>query len=231
MLAQVLQSLKSTVRAGMTPQEMAQQAKDELQKLGGTPAFLGFENYPDVICISVNNEVQHAIPSKRPFENGDIVNFDFGVRHKGMITDGGLSVCVGNRPSKDQKRLLQGTEEALYAAIDIIKPGVRVGDISAAIERVLRSYGLGIVKDLVGHGVGHELHEEPNIPNYGKAGTGVELRAGMTIAIEPITTLGGSDIFTAHDGWTLLTSDGSISAQFEHTVLVTESGSEILTKL
>lgn len=231
MLAKVLNVLKLATRSGLTPKDMSQMAKAELQKLGGTPAFLGFENYPDVICISVNNEVQHAIPSRRPFKNGDIVNFDFGVRHKGLITDGGLTVCVGNRPTKDQIRLLQGTQEALEAGIAAVKAGNRVGDISAAIERVLKSYKLGIVKDLVGHGVGHELHEEPNIPNYGKADTGPTLQAGMTIAIEPITTLGRPDIFTAHDGWTLLTADGSLSAQFEHTILVTEAGAEILTQI
>jgi methionyl aminopeptidase len=229
-LAAVLDIIQARVRAGMTPQDISAIAKQELKNRGGTPAFLGFENYPDIICISVNNEVQHAIPSKRPFNDGDVVNFDFGVRYGGMVTDGGVSLCIGNRPNKDQARLLQGTAEALEAGIAIVKAGVQVGDISAAIEKVLRSYKLSIVRDLVGHGVGHELHEEPNIPNFGKAGTGARLQAGMTIAIEPITTLGRPDIFTAHDGWTLLTVDGSLSAQFEHTVLVTETGSEILTR-
>lgn len=231
MLATVLQHIRTTATAGMTPKDISQLAKDELRTLGGTPAFLGFQGYSDVICISVNDQVQHSIPNTRPFENGDIVNFDFGVTYKGMITDSGLTVCIGNRPSADQKRLLQGTEEALDEAIAIVKAGIRVGDISAVIERVLKRYKLGIVKDLVGHGVGHELHEEPNIPNYGQAGQGMLLKAGMTIAIEPITTLGGSDIITARDGWTLLSADGSLSAQFEHTVLVKDTGAEVLTAL
>jgi methionyl aminopeptidase len=148
-----------------------------------------------------------------------------------MVTDAGISVCVGGKADADGKRLLDGTEQALYAGIEVVRDGCRVGDISAAVEAVLRRFNLGIVRDLVGHGVGHDLHEPPEIPNYGRAGTGPMLRAGMTIAIEPITTLGDHKIFSAHDGWTLLTVDGSRSAQFEHTVLVTETGYEILTQL
>lgn len=230
MLAGVLEHLKRTVTSGMTPQGASKIAAAELERLGGKPAFKGFEGFPDIICISNNNEVQHSIPSDVPFKDGDIVNFDFGVLHKGMVTDGGLTVCIGGKPDKAGARLLEGTERALYAGIEQVRDGVRVGDISAAIENVLVSYDLGIVRELVGHGVGHELHESPEIPNYGRAGTGPALKAGMTIAIEPITTLGDYRIFQAHDGWTLLTVDGSRSAQFEHTVLVTESGYEILTQ-
>jgi methionyl aminopeptidase len=177
--------------------------------------------------------VQHSIPNDHIFVDGDIVNFDFGVSYNGMITDAGVTVSIGGVEKTDKagRWLLEGTERALYAGIDVVKSGVRVGDISAAIQRVLESYNLGIVRELVGHGVGHELHEEPEIPNYGHAGTGPVLKAGMTIAIEPITTLGSARIFQAHDGWTLLTVDGSRAAQFEHTLLVTEDGSEILTKL
>jgi methionyl aminopeptidase len=149
-----------------------------------------------------------------------------------MITDAGISVCVGQDGlTTDTKRLLEGTQKALQDGLRVVKAGVRVGDISAAIEHTLRTYKLGIVRELVGHGVGHELHEEPEIPNYGKAGRGPVLRAGMTIAIEPITTLGSPDIFQTRNGWTLLTVDSSWSAQFEHTVLVTATGAEILTKL
>jgi methionine aminopeptidase len=166
MLATVLQLIKKQVSAGMTPREVSALAAAELQRLGGTASFKGFEGYPDIICISTNNEV---------------------------------------------------------------RDGARVGDISSAVRAVLRAHDLGIVRELVGHGVGHELHEDPEIPNYGHAGTGPTLKAGMTIAIEPITTLGSPRIFQAHDGWTLLTADGSRSAQFEHTVLVTKDGAEILT--
>ena len=231
MLATVLQLIKREVKAGMTPRDMSRMAANELEKLGGKPSFKGFEGYPDIICISTNNEVQHSIPNDTPFQDGDIVNFDFGVTVKGMVTDAGISVCIGGQPDKAGHRLLEGTERALYAGIDAVKDGARVGDISAAIEKVLRAYDLGIVRELVGHGVGHELHEDPEIPNYGQPGSGPVLKSGQTIAIEPITTLGDHRIFQAHDGWTLLTVDGSRSAQFEHTVLVTKTGHEILTQI
>jgi len=239
MLATVLQLIKRTVHAGMTPKDVSALAAQELQRLGGTATFKGVEgypgypDYPDIICISTNNEVQHSIPNDHVFTDGDIVNFDFGVTYQGMVTDGGISLSIGGLDKADAagKRLLKGTERALYAGIDVVREGTRVGDISAAIQKVLESYELGIVRELVGHGVGHELHEDPEIPNYGRAGTGPVLKAGMTIAIEPITTLGSPRIFQAHDGWTLLTQDGSRSAQFEHTVLVTKDGSEILTQV
>jgi len=233
MLATVLDLIKREVKAGMNPKDVSALAAGELERLGGKPSFKGFEGYPDVICISTNNEVQHSIPNDRPFKDGDIVNFDFGVTVGGMVTDGGVSLCIGG-PEKadgDGRRLLSGTEKALYAGIGAVHEGAHVGDISAAVQAVLEAYRLGIVRELVGHGVGHSLHEDPEIPNYGRAGTGPVLKAGMTIAIEPITTLGSPRIFQAHDGWTLLTQDGSRSAQFEHTVLVTKDGAEILTQI
>jgi len=236
MLATVLQLIKRKVSAGMTPKDVSILAAKELARLGGKPTFRGVEGYtpyPDIICISTNNEVQHSIPNDHVFADGDIVNFDFGVTYKDMVTDGGISLSIGGLDKADTagQRLLKGTEQALYAGIDVVREGTRVGDISAAVQKVLESYNLGIVRELVGHGVGHELHEDPEIPNYGRAGTGPVLKAGMTIAIEPITTLGSPRIFQAHDGWTLLTQDGSRSAQFEHTVLVTKDGSEILTQV
>jgi len=233
MLATVLQMIRKKVRAGMTPKDVSRLAAQELERLGDKPSFKGFEGYPDIICISTNNEVQHSIPNNHVFKDGDIVNFDFGVTYEGMVTDAGISLSIGGVDKADAagKRLLEGTERALYAGIDQVKDGCRVGDISAAVEKVLRSYDLGIVRELVGHGVGHDLHEDPEIPNYGRAGTGPVLKAGMTIAIEPITTLGGHHIFQTRDGWTLMTQDGSRSAQFEHTVLVTQNGCEILTQI
>lgn len=230
-LAKVLKLMVSECSAGKTPRDMSEIAARELQRLGGEPPFLGFHGYPDIICISVNDQVQHAIPTAQPFVDGDVVNFDFGVRYQGMITDAGVTVCVGNKTTSDVQRLLKGTERALYDGLSVIKPGCHVGDISAAVERTLRKYRLGIVRELVGHGVGYELHEEPEIPNYGRAGSGPVLKAGMTIAVEPITTLGDAAIYEASDGWTLLTRDGSLSAQFEHTILVTPAGCEILTTL
>lgn len=228
MLATVLAILEKETAAGLTPKDLATLAGKELTVLGGEPAFKGFHGFPDIICISVNNQVQHAIPGDRPLKTGDIVNYDFGVRYKGMITDGGISVGVGH-VSADVQRLLDGTSRALEAGINEVRAGVQVGDLSAAIEKVLKAHQLGIVRELVGHGVGHFLHEEPNIPNYGKAGKGPVLEAGMTVALEPIANLGAEGIVLDPDGWTLWSADHSWSAQFEHTVLVTEDGSEILT--
>jgi methionyl aminopeptidase len=233
MLATVLDVISAEIKAGMTPKDASSIAGRELEKLGGKPAFKGFEGFPDIICISTNNEVQHSIPNDHVFVDGDIVNFDFGVTYRGMVTDGGTTISIGgtSKADADGKRLLEGTERALYAGIDQVRDGARVGDISAAVQAVLQSYNLGIVRELVGHGVGHELHESPEIPNYGFKGTGPTLKAGQTIAIEPITTLGDHRIFQTRDGWTLMTVDGSRSAQFEHTVLVTSQGAEILTQL
>lgn len=232
MLATVLDVLRQKTAPDLTPKDMSAIAKQELKALGGEPAFLGFFGYPDIICISVNNQVQHSIPNEIPMKAGDVVNYDFGVKYKGMITDAGITVCVGDALTSDTKRLLDGTKRALYDGIHQVKAGARVGDISAAIERTLRKHKLGIVRELVGHGVGYDLHEEePEIPNYGRSGQGPVLKTGATIAIEPITTLGSPAIYQARDGWTLLTQDGSWSAQFEHTVLVTPTGCEILTEL
>jgi methionyl aminopeptidase len=231
MLASVLELMRQKTEAGLTPKNMSDLARKELKSLGGEPAFLGFFGYPDIICISVNNQVQHSIPNNVPFKLGDVVNYDFGVTYKNMITDAGITICVGNTFTADTKRLIQGTQKALHEGLNVVRNGVHVGDVSAAIERSLRKHKLGIVRELVGHGVGHELHEDPEIPNYGRAGTGPVLKAGMTIAIEPITTLGSPNIYQARDGWTLLTQDGSWSAQFEHTILVTQTGCEILTEL
>lgn len=230
-LAHILNVMRTKCKAGLTPKDMSAIAKAELKLAGAKPTFLGYgaNPFPDVMCISVNNQVQHSIPNSRPFQLGDVVNFDFGVTYKGMITDAGITVCVGDKFTPDTKRLIEGTHQALYDGLKQIKDGCRVGDISAAIERTLRQHRLGIVRELVGHGVGHELHEDPEVPNYGIAGTGPVLRAGMTIAVEPITTLGNPAIMEDRDGWTLVTADGKDSAQFEHTVLVTKDGYEILT--
>ena len=230
-LAQVLHVMKTEVQSGLTSKDMSNIAKAELKRLGGKPAFLGYQGFPGIICISVNDQVQHSIPNNKPLADGDIVNFDFGVLYQGMITDGGITVCVGGQPNKEQQRLLNGTEEALMRGLSVVRDGCRVGDISATIEKVLKRHNLGIVRELVGHGVGYKLHEDPEIPNYGTKGRGPVLKAGMTIAIEPIANLGKDDIVHDKDGWTLWTKDGSQSAQFEHTIVVTKEGCEILTKI
>lgn len=231
MLAKVLNHLKKNTEQGITPKDLALIARKELSSLGGEPAFLGYQGFPDVICISVNDQVQHSIPDTRPLINGDVINFDFGVRYKGMITDSGVTIIVGDKPNSNRDaELLKGTKEALDAAISIVRSGVRVGEVSNTIQNVLDKYRLGIVKELVGHGVGHELHEDPEIPNYGSPNSGPLLSAGMTIAIEPITTTGSPDIYIEKDGWTIRTWDGSNSAQFEHTLLVLDNGAEIITQ-
>lgn len=231
MLATVLKELKKRVAVGMSTKELADIAKVELRALGGQPAFLGFHGFPDVLCVSVNDQVVHGIPSTQTtIADGDIVSMDFGVSYQSMITDSAISVVVGNS-TKQKDALLRTTEAAMYAGIDTLKDGVKAGTIGNAVEAVLSKGKYGIVRDLVGHGVGHELHEDPNIPNYGKANTGIALHAGMTIAIEPMATLGKERVYVAADDWTIYTKDGSLAAHFEHTALITEAGSEILTEL
>ena len=231
-LATVLQYLRENIAAGMTTKEVADLAAVKLQSLGGKPAFLGYYGFPDVICISINDEVVHGIPSsKRVIKDGDIVSLDFGVKVNGMITDAAISVVIGEKTSSAKQRLVDITEAALLAGIAKIHDGVHVGTIAHAIEDVLKKQKYGIVRDLVGHGVGHELHEEPNIPNYGKANTGMKLQAGMTIAVEPMATMQDYKVYTDSDGWTVKTADKSLSAHFEHTILITQTGAEILTAL
>ena len=232
MLALVLQKLVSSARAGMTTKDLAVIAGNELKSLGGKPSFLNYQGFPDVLCVSVNDEVVHGIPGDRLLLAGDIVSVDFGVTYRGMITDAARSIVLGGSTSNpaDQK-LVAVTLEALDAGIFMARPQCRVGDISSAIQAVLDRGGYGIIRDLVGHGVGHELHEEPNIPNYGSAGKGPVLEAGMTLALEPMSTRGGHRVRLNADGWTVHTADGTRSAHFEDTILLTDRGAEILTRL
>lgn len=230
MLATVLALIDQKLAIGMSGKDVSELVKTELKALGGKHAFLGYQGFPDVICISVNDEIVHGIPDNRPFQSGDIVSFDYGVTYSGMITDSAFTAVVGGKPKPEIERLVKATERSMYAGIEILKAGVRVGDIAASIQGVLDKEKLGIVRELVGHGVGHELHEDPNIPNYGVPGTGPSLKSGMTIAIEPMATLGDYRVKVDPDGWTIRTTDGSLSAHFEHTVLITDNGAEILTE-
>jgi methionyl aminopeptidase len=221
-LATILQILKTEIAPGMSTQDLADRAAAELKQLGGEPSFKGYQGFPDVICISVNEEVVHGIPSKeRILKDGDLVGLDFGVTVRGMITDAAISVIVGKPKQKGHVDLVRNTEEALMVGIAAVHDQVRTGDIGHAIEKFLKHHNYGIVRDLVGHGVGHELHEDPNIPNYGRANTGPWLEAGMTIAIEPMVTLGTDRVAVADDDWTIRTADGSWAAHFEHTILIT----------
>lgn len=232
MLATVLQFLHDRLEVGMSTKDLAGFANDELKRLGGIPAFLGYQGFPDVICISINEEVVHGIP--RPdkiIADGDIVSLDFGVNYRGMITDSALSLTAGKARSHLHEALVKNTELSLQEGIAVVCDGVQTGDIGHAVEVVLKKYNYGIVRDLVGHGVGHFLHEEPNVPNYGRKHTGSKLAQNMTIAIEPMATLGTDRVTVADDGWTILTADNSWSAHFEHTILITEDGAEIITKI
>lgn len=230
MLESVLLHVISNTKPGVSTKDLATLAKKKLLKEGGKPAFLGLYGFPDVMCISVNDEVIHGIPKINKIVNdGDIVSIDFGVNFEGMITDAARTYVVGNTKAAD-KLLIQKTEEALLKGISVIKNTTSISNISHAIESTLSKANLGIVKEYVGHGVGHHLHEDPNIPNFVTGSGSPSVQPGMTIAIEPMAMLGQSEVYVADDGWTVLTSDGSRAAHFEDTVLVTNDGYEILTR-
>lgn len=233
MLAAVLKLIEQRAEPGMTTKDLADIADKELKALGGKPTFLGYDGatpFPDVICISVNDEVVHGIPGRLVLRSGDLISIDFGVTYDGMVTDAARSFILGGEAKAQVKQLVRDTEAAMYAGIEVLHDGVRVGDIASAIQKVLVRGGYGIVRDLVGHGTGHQLHEEPDIPNYGFAGSGSVLKAGMTIAIEPMATLGTHTVTVDDDQWTIRTADGSLAAHFENTVLITDRGYEILTQ-
>jgi len=231
-LAQIFEGLKKQVKAGVTEKELDVWVDAEIKARGAIATYKTDEvKFPAAICISTNEQIVHSIPSDYVLQDGDVVSFDLVITYKNMKTDSAFTMVVGGKPNGVQKHLIQATERSLYAGIDAIKGPVRVGDIAAAIEKVLSDAKLGIIRELVGHGVGHEMHESPEIPNYGRKGTGPLLAPGDTIAIEPMATLGGEKISVEDDGWTISTWDGSIAAHFEHTVLITEDGAEILTQL
>ncbi len=231
MLATILDNvLGPRVAPGVSERELAATAARELKALGGHPTFLGYQGFPDVICISVNDKVVHGIPSDYVLQDGDIVSLDFGVTYRGMVTDSARTFLVGAVDQRVQQ-LVAETKKSLDAGIATLHDGVTTGDIGATVQRVLDVHHYGIVRDLVGHGVGHQLHEEPDIANYGRAGEGPMLRAGMTIAIEPMANLGVANVVMDPDGWTIRTRDGQPSAHFEHTILILDDGAEILTKV
>jgi methionyl aminopeptidase len=231
-LATILDGLKKHVVVGMSELEADAWVENKIKEMGAIATYKTPEvNYPNVICISTNDEIVHSIPTDYRFEKGDVVSFDLVITYKNMKTDSAFTMVVGEEPTGIKKHLLSYTERSLYAGIDAIKGPVRVGDIGAAVEKVLNEGKLGIIRDLVGHGIGHKMQQAPEVPNYGRKGTGVLLLPGDTIAIEPMATLGGEAIKEDDDGWTIKTRDGSLAAHFEHTVLITKNGVEILTKL
>lgn len=234
MLATIFDGLKKQLKPGMTGLEADAWVEAEIKRLGAEATYKTSEvGFPNVICISVNDAVVHGVPTDTPFENGDVIGFDLVIAYKGMKTDSAFTVVVGETPKGAVKHLISQTERSLLAGIDAIRgDGTHIGDISAAVESVLSSANLGIVRELVGHGVGLEMHMPPEVPNYGSKGTGPVLRAGDTIAIEPMASLGDERVKgPLEDKWTYATRDGSLSAHFEHTVLITENGAEILTTL
>ena len=231
LVAETLQALKREVRPGIATEELDRLAEEFIRARGGVPAFKGYRNYPKTLCASVNDEVVHGIPSKRVLKDGDIVGLDLGAIVDGFYGDSAVTVPVGAIPP-EAAELLRVTEEALYKGIEQAIVGNRLSDISHAIQRHAEAAGFSVVTDFVGHGIGQQLHEEPQIPNYGKPGQGPRLQVGMVLAIEPMINMGGSAVRVLEDQWTAVTRDGSLSAHFEHTIAVQASGSpRILTKL
>lgn len=233
-LATIFDGLKGYVQAGMTGLDVDAWVEKEILRLGATPTYKEpVPNFPAVICISNNEAIVHGVPTDDVFEKGDMVGFDLVITYKGMKTDSAFTMLIDEKPSGVKKHLLNYTERSLYAGIDAIKGrGTYTGDIGAAVEKVLSDGKLGIIRELVGHGVGLEMHMGPDVPNYGRKGTGTLLMPGDTIAIEPMATLGSERVVTSNDdGWTISTRDGSLAAHFEHTVLITETGADILTQL
>ncbi len=228
-VGEVLGSLKDFIKVGMTTKEIESFAEDRIKTLGGKPAFKGYRGYPASICTSVNEEVVHGIPSGRRLRNGDILSVDLGVYLDGFYGDGAISVPLGSVDNETEK-LIKVTEEALNLGIQNACDGNRLYDISAAIQKHVEGNGFSVVRLFVGHGIGRELHEEPQVPNYGIAGHGPRLRKGMTLAIEPMVNAGTHDVRILDDGWTAVTADGRKSAHFEHTVLITSDAPVILTK-
>ena len=222
------QYLKPFIKEGITTGELDKLAHDYIISRDAYPSCLNYEGFPKSICISVNEEVVHGIPGKRKLKNGDIVTLDICACYKGYHGDSAWTYPVGEI-SEDKKYLLEHTEKALYEGLSKIKDGVRLGDISNAIEEYATHHKLGVVRELTGHGIGSNLHEDPDVPNFGKKGTGPVLKKGMTIAVEPMLNLGTRKIYILDDDWTIITGDNKPSAHFEHTVIVTEDGCEILT--
>lgn len=230
-LAQILVELKAKTVPGGKRSDLESLAKRLCLKYHAEPSFLGYNGYPNALCVSLNNEVVHGLPVESKICSGDLVSLDMGVFYAGFHTDAAISFICGNEPNPKAQKLIKTAEKAFFSACDLIHDGVRLGDISAKIQEVSERDGFGVVRMLVGHGIGREVHEEPPVPNYGTPETGPTLKTGMTLAIEPMITEGGYDVILSDDKWTYVTRDGSRATHFEHTVLVTDQGCEILTQL
>jgi methionyl aminopeptidase len=226
--SKVLTELMKAARPGITTGELDAMAEKRIRELGGVPTFKGYHGFPASICASVNDEVVHGIPGSRVLHDGDLLSIDIGTTFEGFVSDSAVTVAVGNIPANAQ-RLLDVTQECLMIGIAQMQRGNHVGDIGAAVQAHAEKNGYGVVRELVGHGVGRAMHEEPQVPNYGKRGTGLELRPGLVLAIEPMITEDNYAVNILKDGWTVVTADGKLAAHFEHTIAVTDEGPKILT--
>jgi methionyl aminopeptidase len=230
LVGRILAELRKMAAPGVTTEDIDLEAERLVREAGAEPAFKGYHGYPATICSSVNEQVVHGIPSNRTLAEGDIVSLDMGAKLDGFYGDCAVTVPIG-RVSEQASALLRVTEEALFHGIDAVKPGARVSDIGAAVQQHVEAHGFSVVREFVGHGIGTSLHEEPQIANYGPAGRGPRLTEGMVFAIEPMVNVGGAAVKVLSDGWTAVTKDGTLSAHFEHTMVVTADGREILTLL
>lgn len=229
-VAEILMELKRRTVEGVTTLELDRLSEEMALLRGAKPAFKGYRGYPFSLCVSVNEEVVHGLPSQRVLKKGDIVSLDFGVFHRGYYGDAAVTLPVGE-VSPEAERLMRVTEESLYLGIDQARVGNRLGDISAAIQTHVEGAGFSVVRDFVGHGIGKNMHEDPQIPNYGTRGRGILLKEGMVLAIEPMVNAGTYAVRVKPDGWTVVTEDGCLSAHFEHSVVITETGPDILSRL
>ncbi len=226
--AKVLGDLMRSAKPGMTTRDLDAMAERGIRELGGVPTFMGYYDYPASICASVNEEVVHGIPGDRVLQEGDLLSIDIGTTFEGYVSDSAVTIPIGSI-SAQARRLLEVTQQCLMLGIAQMHRGKRLGDIGSAVQKHAESNGYGVVRELVGHGVGTKLHVEPQVPNYGSAGAGLELRAGLVLAIEPMITEGAYNVETLEDGWTVVTADGKLAAHFEHTIAITDDGPKILT--
>lgn len=230
-LSKILNEVKLAVKPGMKKSDLDKLARRLCLKYHTKPSFLGYNGYPAALCVSLNNEVVHGLPDDTVIKEGDLVSLDMGVFYAGFHTDAAVSLVCGDTKNSVAEQLIKICEQSFYSGINLIKSGVYLSDISARIQQEVEKNSFGVVRMLVGHGIGREVHEDPTVPNWGNPGTGPILKTGMTIAVEPMITEGNYDVVLSDDKWTYETKDGSLAAHYEHTVLVTDDGYEILTEL